>query len=156
MAVSPHRYDLVRWHAQNFPSKWLHRVVRATPGLGISDAQRLARGERYFQLGQRLNEIKPQIEAASSAGADGKADLALLESEDGTASRTASGNPAALWKRRSSPRSAQPRAHSDWGQRGPLLLPPVDVRLSEPPKVLVTSTRDRIERLEDVLIEIRT
>ena len=36
---------------------------------------------------------------------------------------------------------------------GPLVFPPVDVRLSEPPKVLVTSPRDRIERLEDVLID---
>ena len=152
MAVSPHRYDLVRWHAQNFLSKWLHRVVRATPGLGISDAQRLAAVERYFQLGHRMNEIKPQIEAASSAGADGNADLALLESEMERLRGQRLAIRSDVEEALESEVSAAARTFG-LGTVGPLLLPPVDVRLSEPPKVLVTSTRDRIERLEDVLID---
>ena len=152
MAVSPHRYDLVRWHAQNFLSKWLHRVVRATPGLGISDAQRLAAVERYFQLGHRLNEIKPQIEAASSTGVTGKADLALLESEMERLRGQRLAIRSDVEEALESEVSAAARTFG-LGTVGPLLLPPVDVRLSEPPKVLVTSTRDRIERLEDVLID---
>ena len=153
MAVSPHRYDLVRWHAQNFLSKWLHRVVRATPGMGISDAERLAAVERYFQLGHRMNEIKPQIEAASSDRRGRVMPTWPCSNPRWNGFADSASQSAAMWKRRSSPRSAQPRAHSDWGQWGPLLLPPVDVRLSEPPKVLVTSPRNRIERLEDVLID---
>ena len=152
MAVSPHRYDLVRWHAQNFLSKWLHRVVRATPGLGISDAQRLAAVERYFQLGHRMNEIKPQIEAASSTGVTGKADLALLESEMERLRGQCLAIRSDVEEALESEVSASARTFG-LGTVGPLLLPPVDVRLSEPPKVLVTSTRDRIERLEDVLID---
>ena len=33
------------------------------------------------------------------------------------------------------------------------MFPPVDVRLEAPPMVLVTSPRDRIERLDDVLLQ---
>ena len=151
MVVSSHRYDLVQWHAKNFLSKWLHRVVRATPGMGISDTYRLAAVERYFHLGQRLNEIEPRIEAAFSAGAEQKGELALLEAEQ-----------ERLRKQRLAIRndveetieSEVSAAVSALGLAtlGPLVFPPVDVRLSEPPKVLVTSRRDRIERLDDVLI----
>jgi hypothetical protein len=152
IVVSSHRYDLVQWHARNFLSKWLHRVVRATPGLGISDTARLAVVERYFQLGQRMNEIEPHIEAASSAGADGKADLALLESELERLRRQRLAIRADVEETIESEVSA---AANTFGLAtfGPLVFPPVDVRLSEPPKVLVTSPRDRIERLEDVLID---
>jgi hypothetical protein len=38
------------------------------------------------------------------------------------------------------------------GGPGPFLWPPVDFRMDRPPKILVTSPRDRIERLEDVLL----
>ena len=34
-----------------------------------------------------------------------------------------------------------------------ILFPPVDVRLTDPPKLLVTSTRGRIHRIHDVLID---
>ena len=152
IVVSPHRYDLLQWHAQNFLSKWLHRIVRATPGLGISDTARLASVERYFQLGQRLNEIEPQIKAASSAGADGKADLALLESELERVRKQRLAIRSDVEETIESEVSATARTLG-LGSFGPLVFPPVDVRMSEPPKVLVTSPRNRIERLEDVLID---
>lgn len=34
-----------------------------------------------------------------------------------------------------------------------LVFPPIDIRLQEPPKALITSPKDRIERLETVLLE---
>ena len=152
IVVSPHRYDLVQWHAQNFLSKWLHRVVRATPGMGISDAERISAVERFFQLGQRMNEIEPHIEAASSAGADGKADLAMLESELERLRRQRLAIRSDVEEAIESEVSAAARTLG-LGSFGPLVFPPVDVRMSEPPKVLVTSPRNRIERLEDVLID---
>ena len=152
IVVSPHRYDLLQWHAQNFLSKWIHRVVRATPGLGISDTARLASVERYFQLGQRMNEIEPQIKAASSAGADGKADLALLESELERVRKQRLAIRSDVEETIESEVSAAATALG-LAAFGPLVFPPVDVRMSEPPKVLVTSPRNRIERLEDVLID---
>ena len=151
IVVSPHRYDLVQWHARNFLGKWTHRIVRATPGLGISKAERLAAVERYFQLGQRMNEIKPHIEAASSAGVDGKADLALLESEMERLRGQRLGTRNDVEEAIESEVSAAATAFG-LAAFGPLVFPPVDVRLSDPPKVLITSPRDRIERLDDVLI----
>ena len=151
MVVSPHRYDLVQWHLKNLLSKWLHRVVRTTPGMGISDSDRLAAVEQYFQLGQRLNEIEPQIEAASSAGADQMQYLAFLEAEK---ERLLEQRLAIRSDVEEAIESEVSAAASAFGLAtfGPLVFPPVDVRLSKPPKVLVTSPRDRIERLEDVLI----
>ena len=151
MVVSAHRYDLVKWHARNFLGKWIHRVVRATPSMGISGAERLAAVERYFQLGQRINEIKPHIEAASSAGVDGKAHLALLESEMERLREQRLAIRNDVEEAIESEVSAAAGAFG-LGTFGPFTFPPVDVRLSEPPKVLVTSPRDRIERLDDVLI----
>ena len=99
-----------------------------------------------------MNEIKPQIEAASSAGADGKADLALLESEMERLRGQRLAIRSDVEEAIESEVGAAARTFG-LGTVGQLLLPPVDIRLSEPPKVLVTSTRDRIERLEDVLID---
>ena len=39
------------------------------------------------------------------------------------------------------------------GAFGEFIFPPVDIRLTEPPKLLVTSPRDRIQRTHDVLLK---
>ncbi|MDP6452715.1 MAG: hypothetical protein QF898_05350, partial [SAR202 cluster bacterium] len=41
------------------------------------------------------------------------------------------------------------------GALAELVFPPVDIRLTEPPKVLITSPRERIQRTHDVLIDPR-
>ncbi len=152
MAVSPHRYDLVRWHAWNVLSKWIHLVVRTIPGMGISEAERFAAVERYFQLGQRLNELEPHVEAASSAGAGGESDLAILEAEQRRLEERRLAIRNDVEEAIESELSATVRAFG-LADFGPITFPPVDVRFSVPPKLLVTSRRDRIERLEDTLMD---
>ncbi len=152
IAAAPHRYDLVGWHLGNILTKWVHRAGRSLPGRDISEAERLALVGEYFHLGRELARLRDGIDGAAAQGIEGRDLLEGLE--------------AALYLTRARRIEIRPDVEEaiesvvstairreGMAGPGPLVLPPVDIRLAEPPKVLVTSPRNRIERLTDVLLD---
>jgi hypothetical protein len=151
--AAPYSYDIISWHFENFLSKWTHRVSRFMPWNGLTEIERQAMVSEYFDLTPRLRELQDQIKIVSAESQnDVDSTLEGLESEL-----------KAVMKRRLELRpdveealeSAISAVAKDQrlGAIGALVFPPVDIRLTEPPKVLITSPRDRIERTQDVLID---
>ncbi|HAL46205.1 MAG: hypothetical protein FI707_14230 [SAR202 cluster bacterium] len=151
--AAPYSYDIITWHLQNFLSKWTHRVVRAIPGAGISSEDRLARVEEYFALSVDASRFKSNIDriAANASGA-GEAGLADSENELKEVRARKRKLRADVEEAIESGISEVARA-AGLGVVGEFIFPPVDIRLTEPPKVLVTSPRDRIERSLEVLVD---
>ena len=151
-ASSAYRYDLIEWHLSNFTTKWVHWLGRAVPGRGIEDADRLLLVDEYFRLGCELAGVVGDIESVSSTIPADRQRLAALERrlEQIRTQRLAIRDDVeeAIESHISSAARAQ-----RLGGGGELLFPPVDVRLVGPPKVLVTSPRDRILRLDDALLD---
>ena len=151
-AAAPYLFDLVGWEAANFLSKWTHRASRSLPWSSQSHQVRQRQVVEYFQLGERLSGLNSKlVEAAAQIDQDAATRVLELEAEleeikdkrgqirndveetiESTISQVISDSGIATW--------------------GALIFPPVDIRLSRPPKLLVTSPRDRIRRTHDVLV----
>ncbi len=161
MAALGSHYNLMGWHMENFASKWTHWLIRAAPGLGISDQDRVELMDRYFLLGDEARRLQDQL-AFSSNGSTGSGD--------------GSGRRETLARRLDQVRAERLLIRADveetiesgvssavrnhrlgvmdsWEFLDELVFPPIDIRLQEPPKALITSPRNKIERLETVLLE---
>ena len=147
-AAAPYLYDLVQWEVSNFPSKWLHRLTSIIPwsSRGGEDPEAVVRD--YFALTEQIS----RLEARLVDSATGATDTARMQSDlDRLVSRRHSLRDE-VEEALESAISSVVREERLPGWSG-IVFPPVDVRLTDPPKLLVTSTRDRIQRIHDVLID---
>ena len=144
-------HDLIGWHLANSHSKWTHRLRSVVSGLRLSDSERFEKVGRFFELGDEIRQLTSQVESGSASGRS-HAELREIESR----LERLSGLRAALRndveETIESEVSTVIRANG-LGLFGDVVFPPVDVRLEAPPMLLVTSPRDRIERMDDVLLE---
>lgn len=152
-ASAPYRYDLIRWEFNNFLSKWLHRVSSALPWRDGSDRSPLELVRDYFDLGVEMARLESQLDrTASTMGQGYRQEVVELEEalEGIRGGRNGLRNEV-----EETIESIISSVISDFGlgSWGDFLFPPVDIRLTEPPKVLVTSPRDRIERTYEVILK---
>ena len=152
-AAAPYTYDLVQWHAANFLSKWVHRLGRALPGRSLSEEEKHQRVQEYFQLGQELSGLRSQLkQAAAETGQDARLTVMRLETQveelESRRGRLRNDVEETIEAAISSVLSQE--GLSSWGG---FIFPPVDIRLTDPPTVLVTSPRDHIQRAQDVLLD---
>lgn len=150
-AAASHLYDIVQWEAANFLDKWIHRVERALPWNTISDEEKMRRVEDYFALGEEVNRLRHEFDKVVAQEGNGAA-AAMFQDEIDEKAR----------KRRKLRDDVEETIESlistvvrgegiaNWGE---FMFPPVDIRLADTPKLLVTSPRDRIQRTHDVLLE---
>ena len=151
-AAAAHRFDLVAFQLSNFFGKWINRVFDALPWNSLTEEEKRLQLSEYFELGEEFNRVKRERDDASARDASAVAAMSAFEKQlDDIRSR-----------RRQLRDDVEETVESaisavivaeDLASLGELIFPPVDVRLAEPPKLLVTSRRDRIERTHDVLLE---
>ena len=150
-AALGHHYSLVAWEARNLLSKWTHRLGTYLPWR--SDSVLTGRGlaEEYLRLGSEARRLRAEIYRAATTGDA----AALANAEDGLADVD-----SALDRMRGAVEEVIESAISgvlsdlDIGSWGPFDYPPVDIRLDEPPRVLITSPRDRIMRSHEALVSV--
>ena len=151
-AAAPYRYDLIGWHAKNFLSKWAHRGLRSLPWTSQSEERRRSDLDEYFRLSGEVNRVRSELgRTAAERDGDVTTDLAGLEEELARllARRSELRNDAEETLESAISAVVVEDGLSTWAG---LVFPPTDVRLTNTPKVLVTSPRDRIERIDDVLM----
>ncbi len=151
-AASPYIYDLFQWEVANFPDKWLHRLSSALPWAGLSEEEKRERVQTYFGLAEDVRRLEGEIgRAAAGTNAESRSSLSRLEVElaDFKARRAAIRDDV---EETIEATISAVLEEEGIGAFGPFIWPPVDVRLTEPPKLLVTSPRDRILRTHDVLL----
>ena len=149
----PYRYSLLGWEADNLLSKWTHRLVTALPWNTRSAADGRSQVLEYFRLGTETRRLGDELsEASAEADKVGRDRVKMLESEldevESVRIRLRNDVEEVLEATISAVLADEGIAY--W--RG-LVFPPVDIRLSVPPKLLVTSPRDRIQRTHNVLLE---
>jgi hypothetical protein len=149
----PHRYSLVEWEAGNLLSKWLHRVAQALPWNSQSAKEKIALVPEYFKLGEEVRSLDDEVrKAAALTGDSAAATVATLEAEldELKAERKRLRNDVEEVLEGAISGVLSEADIASWGG---LVFPPVDVRFATPPKLLVTSPRDRIQRTHDVLLD---
>ena len=150
IAASDHLFSIPAWEVGNFLDKWTNRVTSLFGGkLGDEEGQAILTD--YSALSDRIREEtgnRDRIAANPDATAEEleSAEHALSDvrnirrsDRDDTEEYLESAISATL-------------RELGFGGPGGFLWPPVDFRLEEPPHLLVTSPRDRIERLDSELL----
>ena len=151
-AAAPYIYDLVGWHLTNFPSKWFHKVVRTLPWNSLSKEEKRRRVEEYFRLSEEIRGLGGELDrAVAQTGDEASAEVIRLETEleQMTARRSRLRNDVEEVLEAAISSVVLEGEIGSWGE---LIFPPVDIRLTDTPKLLVTSPRDRIVRTHDALL----
>ena len=151
--ASEHVFSLVQWHITNFFGKWGHLLREAVPGQKPLRDERLAIVDEYLQT-SRLAAKEERLIEGRIARAGGSS-----SAKGGSISREYLDELLALQ------RGLRPKAEEavesevsavlltqGFGWWGNLLFPPVDIRFGHLPTIIVTSRRDKIERLERLLL----
>mgnify|MGYP005635228293 FL=1 len=147
-----HGYGLVSWEFDNFFDKWGHRVWTVLPWTPTSEADRRAALDRYVELVGELRTAKGELNRVTS---EAEPDSAAISSAQDDIDR--------LISERNDLRAgveeyleqiiAEVVRSDEISLVGSFVWPPVDFRIGDPPKLLATSRRDEIVRIEDVLID---
>ena len=159
-AAAPYLFDLVTWEISHLPDKWLYKAWRALPWNSTSREDRLENLEEYLRAGQEIETLERDVNRLFSRLPDARAGPTSGGGEEEEQLQT---RLDALRDRQSSLRSGVEAtleselsavvSREGFSSRIGLIWPPVDVALTEPPRALIVSPRDRIERLETVLLE---
>ncbi|MFP6569322.1 MAG: hypothetical protein VB815_02305 [Dehalococcoidia bacterium] len=151
-AARGHEFGLIGWEISNFLDKWVHRSREFIPWVGTSDGEKRERLDRYLVLNDEIRTAKRDIEHKGSVFDSGGDQLTSLQDHLDQLEkerRVLRNDVEELME------SAIDAVLRDLGigELGPITWPPVDFRLDLTPRVLVTSPRDRIQRLESILID---
>lgn len=147
-AAQAYLYDIAQWEFNNFLSKWVNRAGEVLPGGGQS-ARKSELVRRYFDMGIDAARLRYRLRLMAAEGGEGRtAELqARLEAAEAPRRALADDVEEAI-------EAAISAALAEEGLAtlGEFIFPPVDIRLNEPPKLLVTSPRNAISRTHDVLL----
>ena len=149
---SKYAFDLIGWHFTNSLSKWTHRLVMFAPGKTVSDADRLALVYEYFRLVRVEDDLKNRIDVVASREGASEPEVSRLQREIERVHRLRRNIRNNVEEALESEISTAIRAEG-MGLLGEVVFPPVDIRLVETPKALITSPRDRVERQEGILLD---
>ena len=156
--ASAHLFSVAEWEVANFPSKWVNLLWEWLPGNGQSREERLALLDDYLQVSRLAQKEKDRLEgrhltrgAGLASGSASKQQISashdylneLLGERGGLRGRAEEAIESEL---------SAVVLEEGLGVRWGLVFPPVDIRFEEPPTILVTSPRDRIQLLEAVLL----
>ncbi len=150
-AALEHHYSLVAWEARNLLSKWTHRLGTYLPWKEDTVLTGRDLAEEYLRLGVEARRLRGEIDMAVATGDAG----ALESAEDGLADvDSARGRMRGAVEEVIESAISGVLSDLDIGSWGPFDYPPVDIRLDEPPRVLITSPRDRIIRSHEALVSV--
>jgi hypothetical protein len=149
--VKPYRFDLGKWEVIAL-SQELDTLLEKPPPVSSHDT---AIVEMYFSNLERIERLEAEIAAIHSG--TGQGDITSLEDELGTLRQQ---NDAIVNRVEEVLEGQIREALSEHGIFNPWEentgyqggFPPVNFILSQPPKVLVVSPRDRIERLRQITL----
>ena len=151
-AAVEHRYDLIGWEVSNLPAKWLARLADLLPWSGDPAGERRAALSRYLELTVQIRLARSELESAVAVSPGAGKDTAALEQRvDSLEAEQRSLRDAAEELLEGVVSGVL--VEQGLNAAGEFVWPPVDVRLDRTPHLLVTSPRDRIERLESILLK---
>jgi hypothetical protein len=135
-----HSFSIFSWEVRHFPEKWLYKAGDFLRGHDHGDDEGALK--RYFALTAEMSQLQ-QDDPNST-------DLAAREEEraemENTVEDTIEGRVTSILEGQGL--AMEPPLFTDMD----IVFPPVDFEFDQPPRVLVTSPRDRIQLTHDYLL----
>ncbi len=147
-ATRGQRFDLAAWTVDSVASKL--GDAASNPAAGLAEEQATQMVREWLQLAQRAGQLASQIEStyADPAATDAEAATAAQRVELATIRQQLSAESSTVEAILEQQLTAIVQAEGL--TTAGLVWPPVRMRFSEPPHLLVISPRDRIERLRAI------
>lgn len=152
-----HVFSLVEWEIANFPRKWIHALTNLVPGSKPSREERLALVDDYLQTVRAANKEERRIEGATqlrsfrAGGAGAKSGPVSDELLQELLARERKLRPEA--EEAVEAEIAAVIAELDIDSRLGIVWPPVDIRFSDLPTLLVISPRNEISMTGAVFLD---
>ena len=153
LTAGAHEQDLMRWELTHFMDKWFTRAADLIwPGTP-TNSERLLAVEEFFDLRDDLAEAQRSVaRTLASVAPSAQTVIETQEAVDALQQRR-SELQALVEETLEAVISNVADKQGVIGGIGPLRWPPVDFTFEERALVLVRSPRDRIERLDDLLLD---
>ena len=157
LAALPYKYDHLTWEVTHVPDKWWHKMWSLLPWNSQSHEDRLEDLREFFRLGEEIRNLEGSLAQARAQSnpteiADGDQDVAELQRRLDTLRNARSRMKPGVEETLESEVSAIIEEEGLASGIG-LIFPPVDVAMSSPPRVLVVSPRDKIDRENTLLLK---
>jgi hypothetical protein len=153
LAAGVHEQDLVRWELTHFMDKWFTRAADLVwPGT-LTNSERLLEVKEFFDLQGDIVEAQRGIQRELASVAPNTDMIITMQATVDTFQQRRSELQAVVEEMLESVISKVAHEQAVIGGIGPFRWPPVDFTFEERSLVLVRSPRDRIERLDDLLLD---
>lgn len=144
---APYLYNITLWELNNLTDKWTAKAL----GLlnGDAEAARVQDARDYFALNTEMAHVRGRLRQASARELHEETAKmqALLDDMEAQARALSGGAEETIESYISAV-----LVDEELALFGDVVFPPVDVRLTQPPKLLVVSPRERIQRKHDALL----
>ena len=144
---APYRFSITLWELSNAPSKWTFIAKNALNG--DAKAERERDTIDYFALNTVMSRARDGARYAAALDLHEETDMMqeLLDDAEAHADALSGGAEETIEAYISAT-----LVDEGLGVFGAALFPPVDVRLTQPPKLLIVSPRDEIDRKHELLV----
>ena len=144
---APYLFNITMWELDNALSKWVFRAKSTLRRDAEAERERDARD--YIAINKEMAHVRGRLRyaAAQDLHEETAKMQALLDDTEAQADSLAGGAEETIEAHISAV-----LVEEGLGMFGEVLFPPVDVRLTQPPKLLIVSPRERIDRKHDVLL----
>ena len=144
---APYLFNITMWELDNALSKWVFMAKSALQG--DAEAAREKDAREYIAINKEMAHVRGRLRyaAAQDLHEETAKMQALLNDTEEEADALAGGAEETIESHISAV-----LVEEGLGMFGEVLFPPVDVRLTQPPKLLIVSPRERIDRKHDVLL----
>ena len=144
---APHLYSITFWELTNISDKWTAKAKSLLNRDAV--AARVRDTRDYFALNREMAHVRGRLRQASALDMHEETAKmqALLDDTEAQAKSLSAGAEETVEAYISAV-----LIEEDLGVFGDVVLPPVDVRLTQPPKLLIVSPRERIDRKHEVLL----
>ena len=147
-----HGYGLVAWEFENFADKWTHRIWTVFPWTPTSESDRREALDRYVVLVDEIRAAKAGLNLVTTVATPDLNTVAAAQNEIDRLIGERDVIRPAVEEFLEQIISEIVRS-DEIDLVSSFVWPPVDFRIGDPPKLLVTSSRNEISRIEDVLID---
>ena len=144
---APYLYNITLWELENLADKWTAKAISLMNA--DSEAERGQDTLDYFALNVEMSHVRGRLRyaAAQDLHEETAKMQALLDDTEAQAREVSGGAEETIESYISAVVVEEGLALF-----GDVVFPPVDVRLTQPPKLLVVSPRERIDRKHDALL----
>ena len=144
---APYLFNITMWELDNALSKWVFRAKSALRS--DAEAVREQDAREYIAINKEMAHVRGRLRyaAAQDLHEETAKMQALLDDTEAQADALTGGAEETLESYVSAV-----LVEEGLGMFGEVVFPPVDVRLTQPPKLLIVSPRERIDRKHDVLL----